>query len=159
MEAVTETGKVIKVRKGHFLVVGDVIAKTSLDGISSVITAIVIGVTFDTITVTNTLNVLAVDDVLIQAKAEAIAGSAEIVHTPKAPINVNIFIKNISNGMVNRNLAKDVQSKVEQSLNNYKSHKPNGQYLVLEKESSESINNAKKGFFCINIKLIVSIEK
>ena len=52
MEAVTETGKVIKVRKGHFLVVGDVIAKTSLDGISSVITAIVIGVTFDTITVT-----------------------------------------------------------------------------------------------------------
>ena len=80
-------------------------------------------------------------------------------YTNKAPINVNIFIKNISNGMVNRNLAKDVQSKVEQSLNNYKSHKPNGQYLVLEKESSEPINNAKKGFFCINIKLIVSIEK
>lgn len=76
--AVAEDGKAITVNKGHLFKVGDAVTTTNLTGVSSVIGSITNGSDSDILNVTSAFGVIDADAVLVEAKGEAVAGSAEL---------------------------------------------------------------------------------
>lgn len=75
----------------------------------------------------------------------------------KMPVNVNIFVKLHSNGMPNRNVMRDVKRKIRVELK--KIGVENGQYRDIELPGSERLKDAKEGFDCTNIKVIINTQK
>lgn len=75
-EAVTETGKTLKVKKGHYFVVGDIVMAAA-EGAAYAITGIdASNSAYDSITVGTTLGALAKEAFLYQAKASGASGAA-----------------------------------------------------------------------------------
>ncbi|MGL5681674.1 MAG: hypothetical protein ACRDDZ_01300 [Marinifilaceae bacterium] len=75
---VAADGKSVQLKKGHEFKTDDFIATSALTGASTKISAITIGTDYDTITLTATLGALTAGAVLVQAKTEAAAGSAQM---------------------------------------------------------------------------------
>ena len=75
----------------------------------------------------------------------------------KAPVYINIFIKNHANGMPNRKKIKEVKRAVERALKDIV--KPVGMYFSLEVKFSETLKDAKEGFNCKTINVEVITEK
>lgn len=75
----------------------------------------------------------------------------------KAPVYINIFIKNYSNRMPNRKKMKKVKRAVEKALKDIV--KPVGMYFSLEVKFSETLKDAKEGFNCKIINVEVITEK
>ena len=74
------------------------------------------------------------------------------------PVNVNIFVQQFAqSGMPDRALMTDLVRKVRVELRKIKPE--NGQYQSIELSGSVPIPNAKEGFDCTNIKVIINIEK
>ena len=74
------------------------------------------------------------------------------------PVNVNIFVQQFAqSGMPNRVLMTDLVRKVRTELRKIKPE--NGKYQSIELSGSVPIPNAKEGFDCTNIKVIINIEK
>lgn len=86
----------------------------------------------------------------------------ELEWTNVLPVNVNIFIKNNSNGMPRRSVQKEVKTKIRKELLKIKPE--NGQYRRVEVQGSvhldgEISNGIKENFSCINIKIVITTEK
>lgn len=77
-------------------------------------------------------------------------------HT-KTPVNINIFIKLASNGMVNRSKMRTVKDKVRDAV--LKISVKDGKYRSAEIEFSERIKDIKEGFDCINIRILIITDK
>ena len=75
----------------------------------------------------------------------------------KAPVYINIFIKNYANGMPVRKKIKEVKRAIEKALKGIV--KPVGMYFSLEVKFSEMIKDAKEGFYCKTINVEVITEK
>lgn len=73
------------------------------------------------------------------------------------PVNVNIFIKNNPNGMPRRSVIKNAKSKIRNELLKIKPE--NGQYRNVEVQGSSHLDNAKEGFSCTNIRILITTEK
>lgn len=73
------------------------------------------------------------------------------------PVNVNIFLKLKSNGMVDRQRMKTLKRDIRKALNSINLN--DGKYRELEILWSEKLNEAKDGFDCMNIRINVSTEK
>lgn len=75
----------------------------------------------------------------------------------KAPVvNVNIFVKLNTNGMVNRQLMKTTTRKVEERLNVIE--RSSGMYWKSRIAWIEPMGEAKEGFDCMNIRVEVITE-
>lgn len=75
----------------------------------------------------------------------------------KGPVNVNVFVKKQTNGMLDRQLMKGVVRSIKSALRNIKP--PFGMYWKSRIVWSESLGEAKKGFDCTNIRLEVITER
>ena len=73
------------------------------------------------------------------------------------PVNVNIFIKQYENGMINRTAMRAAKNKVREEL--LKIKPMNGEYRSIELSGSTRITGAKEGFDCTNIKVIIYTQK
>jgi hypothetical protein len=74
------------------------------------------------------------------------------------PVNVNIFIKHFSgSGMADEELMKETVRKVRAELKKIRPEK--GKYQSIELSGSVPFPNAKEGFDCTNIKVIINVEK
>lgn len=74
----------------------------------------------------------------------------------KAPVYVNILIKNHGNGMPDRPLMKETKRKVGNAL---KGIRPRGMYFDIEIEFSERLKGAKEGFDCRTFNVLIRTEK
>lgn len=74
----------------------------------------------------------------------------------KGVVNINIFVKNQSEGMPDRQLMKGVTRKVKSALRQIKP--PFGMYWKSRIVWSESLGEAKEGFDCTNIRFEVITE-
>lgn len=73
------------------------------------------------------------------------------------PVNVNIFIKNFSNGMPDIPSMRSVKRAVRKELLKIKTE--NGQYRRSEIDGALPLPGLKDGFDCVNIKVIVKTDK
>jgi hypothetical protein len=75
----------------------------------------------------------------------------------KAPaVNVNVFVKRNSNGTVNRQLMKTTVRAVEDAIKEIAA--PEGMYWHSRIEWTEPLGEAKEGFDCTNIRIVVVTE-
>ena len=71
-------------------------------------------------------------------------------------VNINVFVKNQSNGMPDRQLMKGTVRNIKSALRNIKH--PFGMYWKSRIVWSESLGEAKEGFDCTNIRFEVITE-
>lgn len=74
----------------------------------------------------------------------------------KGVVNINIFVKNQSKGMPDRQLMKGTVRNIKSALRNIKP--PFGMYWKSRIVWSESLGEAKEGFDCTNIRFEVITE-
>lgn len=74
----------------------------------------------------------------------------------KGVVNINIFVKNQSKGMPDRQLMKGAVRNIKSALRNIKP--PFGMYWKSRIVWSESLGEAKEGFDCTNIRFEVITE-
>lgn len=74
----------------------------------------------------------------------------------KGVVNVNVFVKNQSNGMPDRQLMKGALRNIKSALRNITP--PLGMYWKSRIVWSESLGEAKEGFDCMNIRFEVITE-
>lgn len=74
----------------------------------------------------------------------------------KGVVNVNVFVKNQSNGMPDRQLMKGALRNIKSALRNIKP--PFSMYWKSRIVWSESLGEAKEGFDCTNIRFEVKTE-
>lgn len=74
----------------------------------------------------------------------------------KGVVNVNVFVKNQSNGMPDRQLMKGTVRNIKSALRNITP--PLGMYWKSRIVWSESLGEAKEGFDCMNIRFEVITE-
>ena len=74
----------------------------------------------------------------------------------KGVVNINIFVKNQSNGMPDRQLMKGTVRNIKSALRNIKP--PFSMYWKSRIVWSESLGEAKEGFDCTNIRFEVITE-
>lgn len=74
----------------------------------------------------------------------------------KGTVNINVFVKNQSNGMPDRQLMKGTVRNIKSALRNIKP--PFGMYWKSRIVWSESLGEAKEGFYCTNIRFEVITE-
>lgn len=74
------------------------------------------------------------------------------------PVNVNIFIKlSAQSGMPDRTAMRNAKEKIRKEL--LKIEPVDGKYQSVIIEGSNRLTGAKEGFDCVNIKVIIDIEK
>ncbi|NLO70225.1 MAG: hypothetical protein GX102_04635 [Porphyromonadaceae bacterium] len=73
------------------------------------------------------------------------------------PVNVNIFIKNHSNGMTDISTMRRIKRAVRTELLKIKTE--NGQYRNSEISGALPLPGLKDGFNCTNIKILVKTDK
>ena len=74
------------------------------------------------------------------------------------PVNVNIFIKlSAQSGMPDRTAMRNAKNKIRKELLKIKPE--GGKYQDIKIEGGNRLPNAKEGFDCTNIKVIINTEK
>lgn len=81
----------------------------------------------------------------------------ELDYINVVPVNINIFIKLADNGMVDRTKMKTVKRAVRTALDGLTN--VSGKYLSPKISFSARIPEAKQGFDCINIRVLISTDK
>lgn len=75
----------------------------------------------------------------------------------RLPVNVNVFIKLPSKGMINRTAMKEAVRAIRSSIKQIKS--VNGQYRHAHIAWEGRIESAKEGFDCMNIRIDFETDK
>jgi len=81
----------------------------------------------------------------------------ELDYFHKLPININVFYKyHEDSGMVDDEI-RTVVRKIRDSIDTIST--TNGQYRRAKREFTEPIPDLKEGFYCINIRLLLTTDK